>query len=57
MLMILAVVVTVIAVAGMLYLCELRVDEKQQLGYWAHDGAKHRQSRFPWDARLGHPQN
>ena len=35
MLIITALVITVFAVAALLYLCELRVDEKEQLGYWA----------------------
>jgi hypothetical protein len=38
MLMILASILTVLAAAAMLRLCELRVDEKQELGYWAHNG-------------------
>ena len=35
MLIIIALIITVVAVAALLYLCELRVDEKEQLGYWA----------------------
>ena len=37
MLMLLVSIVTVIAAAGMLRLCELRSDEKEELGYWTHD--------------------
>jgi len=39
MLMIIATVITVIAVAGLLRLCELRTDEKEERGYWPQDGA------------------